>query len=101
MERWLDHYLAAVDQPELGERIDLFQRLLDVHNVVYLLLGLRQHGSEASDNELRTAMPFMQSALSAALDRAAAALALSNTTNHEAVVADFVDWLLHATPATC
>jgi hypothetical protein len=42
VEAWLERYLQFVDQPAMAERIDIFQRLLEIHNVIYLLVGLQQ-----------------------------------------------------------
>jgi aminoglycoside phosphotransferase (APT) family kinase protein len=100
VEGWLARYLPIVDQPAMAERIDIFQRLLEVHNGIYLLVGLQQHATGTIDNELRTAMPFMQNALSTALERAASALLLPEIGDAKVIVADFIQWLLEATPVT-
>jgi hypothetical protein len=84
----------------MTERIDLFQRLLAVHNVIYLLVGLQQHTTTQLDSELRDALPYMQSALSTAIDHATAALKLPAIADSQSLVADFFAWLIEATPAT-
>jgi len=40
--RWLETYLAAVDQPGLAERIDVYDKLLPFQAVCFLLDGLRE-----------------------------------------------------------
>lgn len=97
VERWLERYLAVVDQPQMAARIDLFQLLLDVHNVVYLLVGLQQNVSAQVGSELNAALPFMQVALTAAFERAISALELPVADDPQPLVADFVSWLCDAT----
>jgi thiamine kinase-like enzyme len=97
VDRWLERYLDVVDQPQMAARIDLFQQLLDVHNVVYLLVGLQQNASAQLGSELNAALPFMQVALIAAFERATAALELPVTDDPQPLVADFVSWLCDAT----
>ncbi len=100
VDSWLNTYLRFVDQPAMAERIDLFQRLLDVHNVIYLVVGLQQHTTTQLDNDLRDAVPYLQAALSTAIDHATAALKLPAIADSRSLVADFFAWLLEATPAT-
>jgi Ser/Thr protein kinase RdoA (MazF antagonist) len=100
IEQWLGHYLQTVDQPGMAERIAIFQRLLEVHNVIYLLVGLQQHTSGQLDSELRAALPFMQNALSTSLEHAAAALRLPELPNSQRVAEEFFTWLVQTTPAT-
>lgn len=96
-EQWLDRYLQTVDHPTLAARIDLFQKLLEVHNIVYLLIGLQQHTAVQLDAELRDVLPFVQASLATALDRAADVLALSPPSNSAATAEEFITWLLTTT----
>lgn len=97
VERWLARYLLVVDQSGMEERITLYRQLLDLHNVVYLLVGLQQNfrpnAAGQLDEELRTALPFMQAALSAALARAGSTLNLTTSGSIEQVAEDFFTWL--------
>jgi thiamine kinase-like enzyme len=97
-DAWLDRYLSAIDQPEIGARIDIFRRLLDVHNVIYLLVGLQQNATGPLDAELRTALPFIQTTLYTAITNAAAALNFNEPVEPQIAVADFIEWLDGATP---
>ena len=94
MEQWLDHYLQTVGQPSLVERIELFQKLLEVHNVVYLLIGLQQHTADQLDAELRDVLSFVQASLATALDHAEIALGLTLSSKSEANAEAFINWLL-------
>jgi hypothetical protein len=98
IEDWLERYTQTLDQPAIRQRIDVFRRLLEVHNVIYLLIGLQQNTAGPIDTELRDALTFIQSALTAAFDNAAGALTLSAQLNSEQIVADFVTWLTATTP---
>jgi hypothetical protein len=100
VETWLDRYLTTVDQPEMATRIEIFRRLLEAHNVIYLLVGLQQNTSRQLGDELTEALPFMQMAISRAIDRAVTALRLAEPQDSAPIVADFIDWLRQATPTT-
>jgi hypothetical protein len=100
VETWLDRYLTIVDQPDMAARIEIFQRLLEAHNVIYLLVGLQQNTTGQLNDELAAALPFLQMAISRAIDRAATALRLAEPQDSVPIVADFIDWLRQATPAT-
>jgi thiamine kinase-like enzyme len=93
MALWLDHYLQSVDQVAMGERIDLYRRLLPFHDVIYLLLGLQQHTSGHLSSELRAALPFLESALAAALKHSAASLLQSDAGDMQATAGEVVNWL--------
>jgi thiamine kinase-like enzyme len=93
VDTFLDRYLEMSEQPNLGTRITLFQRLLAVHNVIYLLVGLQQNSTTSMDTELRAALPFFQTTLSTAILHAAAALNLDESTNTQNVVTEFIEWL--------
>ena len=97
-DAWLDRYLSAIDQPEIGARIDIFRRLLEMHNVVYLLVGLQQNAIGPLDAELSAALPFIQTTLNTAITNAAAALKFSEPLEPQIAVADFIEWLEGATP---
>ncbi|MCC6454775.1 MAG: aminoglycoside phosphotransferase family protein [Caldilineaceae bacterium] len=99
VETWLDRYLAVVDQPDMGARIEIFRRLLEAHNAIYLLVGLQQNRSGQPDDELIEALPFIQLALSKAIDRAATSLSLAESHDSASIVADFIVWLRQVTPA--
>lgn len=97
-ELWLDRYLTLTDEPALASRIEVMQRLLDVHSVVYLLVGLQQHTGAAVASDLQDALPFLQATLNTALTRASRALALPEVGTTDQTVADFVVWLTSTTP---
>jgi hypothetical protein len=80
----------------MGQRIDVFQRLLEVHNVAYLLGGLRQQSEDGLINELGEVMTFLQTAITVALVRASEVLSLALPMNMETMVADFITWLTEA-----
>lgn len=102
IEQWLDRYQQIMDQPGIRERIHIFQQLLEVHNVVYLLVGLQQHiGEQAEkhigkhiDDELRAALPFVQETIATSLQRAGHTLHLSESPDTQAIAAEFIDWLI-------
>jgi hypothetical protein len=96
VEQWLDRYLALMEYANMGQRIDVCRRLLEVHNVAYLLGGLRQQSEDGLINELGEVMTFLQTAITAALVRASEALSLAAPVNMEIVVADFITWLTEA-----
>jgi aminoglycoside phosphotransferase (APT) family kinase protein len=100
VETWLDRYLTLIDQPEMAARVHIFQQLLAAHNVIYLLVGLQQNSTGQFSHELSAALPFMQAALSTAIDHAATAFSLTGSSNLEAVVADFIAWLTQFAPET-
>jgi aminoglycoside phosphotransferase (APT) family kinase protein len=107
IERWLDAYLASIDQPNLDARINVYQRLLDVHNVVYLLVGLQQHLVSTSANpaddgtdEVESALPYLQATLISALEGATRALELDSPHAMSELAADFFAWLAHTRAAT-
>ena len=100
VDEWLARYTQIQDQPAIRQRIDSFRRLLEVHNVVYLLVGLQQNTAGAIDADLRAALTFMQSALTTAFDNAAAALSLPGQSNSEQNVADFITWLTQVIPTS-
>ncbi len=93
VETFLDRYLEMSEQPNLGERITLFQRLLAVHNVIYLLVGLQQNSTSSIDSELRAALPFVQTTLSTAILNAAAALNVDEVNGTQNAVAEFIEWI--------
>jgi thiamine kinase-like enzyme len=93
-EAWLAHYLYYADEPYLAQRIDVMRKLLELHNVNYLLLGLQQHATGAHSVELADAMPFIRTALAASLERAAHALWGEPAANAEAFSEEVVAWLL-------
>ena len=97
-ELWLDRYLTLTDEPALANRIDVMQRLLDVHSVVYLLVGLHQHTGTTVASDLQDALPFLQATLSTALTRAGRTLALPEDGTTDQTVADFIAWLTSAPP---
>lgn len=100
VDQWLDRYLALMDYANMAQRIDIFRRLLEIHNVVYLLGGLRQYSEDGLTNELREVMTFMQATLTTALHRASEALSLTGTEDIGQMVIDFIIWLTEATPVT-
>lgn len=91
-EALLNRYLEVIDLPGHAERIDAARRLLELHNVVYLLSGLQQHASGAEAETLVEALPFLQDTLAAAVERAAEALTIE-LSNVQPVVAEFMAWL--------
>lgn len=95
---WLESYLQRMDQPELAQRLNIYQQLLEFHNVVYLLVGLQQHSTVQLDSELLAALPFLQSALTSALDRTFELLTLSERPDTASLTAAFFAWLVEARP---
>ncbi len=93
VDLWLEHYQQSVDQPGIVARIDTYRRLLEAHNVVYLLVGLQQHTANRLDVELVDALPFMQTALTAAIERAATAYDLSDNYDAARIASEFFAWL--------
>ncbi len=73
---WLESYLATFDQPGLAQRIDIYQRLLPLQHLTYLLHGLRQSRAAEADM-LRANQPFLQATIVAAM--AAAGSTLNST----------------------
>jgi hypothetical protein len=96
---WLDRYMQIVDDPTVAERIGIYRRLLEAHNVVYLLVGLQQHSTSANGEELAAALPFIQDALVAALERAASSFALEGRNDSQEAAVDFITWFTAQEPA--
>lgn len=99
VEQWLDRYLQRIDDAGLAARIGVFRRLLAVHNVVLLLVGLQQHASGPIDDELRGALPYLQETLAAAFQHAAAALGITLPDHPAAAAQEFMTWLQAASLA--
>lgn len=97
---WQRAYLAAAPLPNLAPRIELYSRLLALHNVVYLLGGLQQHLTTAQAAELRVALPDLGLALTQSLTNALAAFALVPDTAPSALITPFMDWLHSQLPTT-
>lgn len=93
-EAWLAHYLYYADEPHLARRIDVMRKLLELHNVNYLLLGLQQHATGAHSTELADVMSYIRAALVASLEHAAVALLGEPAENAEAISDALVAWLL-------
>lgn len=60
---WLNAYLRTTDQPAIDERIALYQRLLTLHDLVFLLVGLEQQQAAGVTEELAAALPFLAQTL--------------------------------------
>lgn len=73
---WLENYLAVFDQPELTQRIGIYQRILPFQATCFLLDGLRQHGNSSAGDiaQFTEHLPFLATTLNATLAQAAAAL---------------------------
>lgn len=95
-DQWLNRYLDVVGDRSAAQRISVYRRLLDVHNIVLLLIGLQQHTVGPLDKELIAALPFVQETLAAALD--AVISTMGAPTNYDAaqLAHDFVTWLQKA-----
>jgi len=70
---WLESYLASFDQDGLPARIAVYQRILPLQQLTYLLHGLRQ-STAAELTMLRDNRQFLQQTVLASWHQAAAAL---------------------------
>jgi hypothetical protein len=90
---WLNRYLAQTEDSTLAARISTYRHLLDAHNVLYLLVGLQQHTSGQLEPTLLEAMPYVQSTLAVALNRATATFDLTISDDAPTVAAELGTWL--------
>jgi aminoglycoside phosphotransferase (APT) family kinase protein len=98
-QAWIESYIQFMRQPELAERINVYSRLLEFHNVVYLLVGLHQHALNQLESDLLDALPFLQSALATALDNAAIAFKFPEPPDSASLASHFFNWLVNTMPA--
>jgi len=76
---WLEHYLATFIQPGLAKRIAVYERILPLHHLLFLLHGLRPSGMEdqrsAEDvSLLRANQHFLCATMLAAIEQSTTAL---------------------------
>ncbi len=92
--RWLETYLAAVDQPGLAERIAVYDKLLPVQAVCFLLDGLREtllsnELAEAGPEAYEATRQFLTETILASWSHAAQKLGCQEMVEAEAVGALF------------
>jgi hypothetical protein len=92
--RWLDRYLARMDDPGLESRIDIYRRMLPFQALTTLLTGIGREiaNDPAQIAELEESRPFLVETLATALVHAAGNL-LGNAPEVEEVGAE-IDVLL-------
>jgi hypothetical protein len=82
---WLDSYLATVDQPGLAARIGVYERILPLNALAYLLHGLRQSTPEEAAT-IDANQPFFVATVAAAITQAAASLHLEAAVSEQEIV---------------
>jgi thiamine kinase-like enzyme len=92
-DAWLERYLIQSEDSTLAARIATYRQLLDVHNVVYLLVGLQQHTTGQLDPALLKALPYVQTTLAIALERAIATFDLTISYDAPTAAAELGAWL--------
>ena len=90
VQLWREHYLEASEDPELGERIDLYERLLTVRDLGFLLDGL--HQVEAADAVDADDLAMVHAVTSAAAQLAADTFKLDPDGLNAGVTALFGQW---------
>lgn len=73
---WLETYLAMLNQPNLAQRIGVYERVLPMQTLCYLFDGLRELAADLPDAD--TVLPFLQETLAASLQEAMAALSVES-----------------------
>jgi hypothetical protein len=61
-------------------------------------VGLQHHASGGVTDELQSAMPLIQTSLTAALERVAMTFAIESSTDISQMIVDFAAWLNERTP---
>ncbi len=76
---WLEEYLSQVDQPDLAQRIEIYQALLPLQSNCFLLGGLSQYLGQtpAAAVEQATDLSFLGATLNATLQQAAEKLGMA------------------------
>lgn len=74
--RWLDRYLARMDEPGLESRIEIYRRLLPFQSLTALLTGIGREiaNDPAQVAELEESRPFLVETMATALIHAAGSL---------------------------
>ncbi len=68
---WREHYLAASSDPQVALRIDVYETLLPLHHLLFLLNGLRRlTPDERADPDFRSRGDFLAETLELAADAA-------------------------------
>ncbi len=78
---WLDAYLALLDQPNLAQRIGVYQRVLPVQSVCFLLDGLRDLPADLPD--AAATLAFLATTLKACLIEAIDVIGTAETGTEE------------------
>jgi aminoglycoside phosphotransferase (APT) family kinase protein len=75
-ERWLDRYLARLDEPGLESRIEIYRRILPFQSLTTLLTGIGREIATNPDqiDELEESRPFLVETMATALVHAAGSL---------------------------
>ncbi|MCB0062343.1 MAG: aminoglycoside phosphotransferase family protein, partial [Caldilineaceae bacterium] len=89
-ELWLEQYLASFSQPGLRQRIGVYERILPLHQLLYLLHGLRQ-SSPADLPLLRANQSFLTATILAAIEQSSAALHVMESTITEDEIANLFE----------
>ncbi len=92
-DAWRDAYLMQSDEPAMGLRLGLYERLLAFSAVTYLLVGLEENVRDTSPEEWNEAEPFLQQTLAAAWGMAAVKLGISLDVDPDSLIAPFFAWL--------
>ncbi|MEZ4865461.1 MAG: aminoglycoside phosphotransferase family protein [Caldilineaceae bacterium] len=89
---WLEHYLAHFEQPNLAQRIGVYQRIMPLQSVCYLLDGLR-HYVTSDPTSIRENRTMLAATLDAAFAQTMAALSIDSN-KYSTVIAEFLDQLM-------
>ncbi len=92
---WLQQYLRVAGVPPIEKRIARYMRLLALHDVIFLLVGLEQQSRNALDQSIVDALPFLEVTLINALGEAAAAYDLPLPSTIFADVQAIMQWIQH------
>ncbi len=90
LEKWLDAYLAQLDDDYAGLRIDFYRRrLLPLQDAAYLLSGgMKLTAAERRSAELQEYAPFLAATLAQALAQALLALDAGDIQGDDAIAAE-------------
>ena len=86
-ETWLDAYLSRVEQPNFTARVGVYQRILPLRAVLYLLDGLRTLENQPGDGLDAETADFLRETLVATLRQAAAVLGAGTPSDIERDIA--------------
>lgn len=90
---WREAYRTQSDQPGIGLRLDIYERLLSFNAVTYLLVGLEQNMQTTSADELAEVLPYLRQTLAAAWLKAADKLTHALEQPPEHFLEPFFTWL--------